>query len=85
MLLFSKHIFNMCKVIRLENVIACFEDPVYGTVAKPSEYTLYIYDRDFKCHTIVLDAKQSEPDTRQRRRFVRHIRGFMQSVVITFL
>ena len=60
MLLFSKHIFNMCKVIRLENVIACFEDPVYGTVAKPSEYTLYIYDRDFKCHTIVLDAKQSE-------------------------
>lgn len=34
--------------------------PVYGTVAKPSEYTLYIYDRDFKCHTIVLDAKQSE-------------------------
>ena len=50
----------MCKVIRLENVIACFEDPVYGTVAKPSEYTLYIYDRDFKCHTIVLDAKQSE-------------------------
>ena len=57
MLLFSKHIFNMCKVIRLENVIACFEDPVYGTVAKPSEYTLYIYDRDFKCLTIVLDAK----------------------------
>ena len=56
----SKHIFNMCKVIRLENVIACFEEPVYGTVAKPSEYTLYIYDRDFKCHTIVLDAKQSE-------------------------
>ena len=51
MLLFSKHIFNMCKVIRLENVIACFEDPVYGTVAKPSEYTLYIYDGDFKCHT----------------------------------
>lgn len=60
LLLFSLHIFNMCKVIRLENIIACFEDPVYGTVAKPSEYTLYIYDRDFKCHTIVLDAKQSE-------------------------
>lgn len=60
LLLFSLHLFNMCKVIRLENIIACFENPVYGTVAKPSEYTLYIYDKDFKCHTIVLDAKQSE-------------------------
>ena len=60
LLLFSLHLLNMCKVIRLDNIIACFEDPVYGTVAKPSEYTLFIYDRDFKCHTIVLDAKQSE-------------------------
>lgn len=60
LLLFSLHIINMCKVVRLENIVACFEDPVYGTVAKPSEYTLYIYDRDFKCHTITLDAKQSE-------------------------
>ena len=60
LLLFSMHLFNMCKIIHIENVVACFEDPVYGSVAKPSEYTLYIYDRDFKCHTIVLDAKQSE-------------------------
>ena len=60
LLLFSLHLLNMCKVIRLDNIIACFEDPVYGTVAKPLEYTLFIYDRDFKCHTIVLDAKQSE-------------------------
>lgn len=59
-LLFSMHIFSMCEVIRSEDVIACFEDPVYGTVAKPTEYKIYIYDRKFKCHTIVLDAKQSE-------------------------
>ena len=59
-LLFSMHLFSMCKVIRTENIIACFEDPVYGTVAKPTDYTIYIYDRKFKCHTIVLDAKQSE-------------------------
>ncbi len=59
-LLFSMHLFSMCKVIRSEDIIACFEDPVYGTVAKPTEYKIYIYDRKFKCHTILLDVKQSE-------------------------
>ena len=59
-LLFSMHLFSMCKVIRSEDIIACFEDPVYGTVASPTEYKIYIYDRKFKCHTILLDAKQSE-------------------------
>lgn len=85
MLLFSKHIFNMCKVIRLENVIACFEEPVYGTVAKPSEYTLYILTGILSAILLYWMRSNQRPDTRQRRRFVRHIRGFMQSVVILFL
>ena len=90
MLLFSKHIFNMCKVIRLENVIACFEDPVYGTVAKPSEYTLYIYDRDSLSAAPVAvgcEAIRGRAARRQRKiDLSEHIRGLrMQSVVILFL
>lgn len=59
-LLFSMRLFSMCTVIRNEDIIGCFENPVYGTVAKPTDYTIYIYDRKFKMHPIVLDAKKAE-------------------------
>lgn len=70
-LLFSMHLFNMCQVIRAEDIIACFENPVYGTVAKPTEYTIYIYDRDFKCHTIVLKARKAEDGHRAKEKICR--------------
>lgn len=59
-LLFTLHLFSMCTVIKTQDIIACFENPVYGSIAKPTEYTIYIYDRSFKLHTIVLGARQSE-------------------------
>lgn len=59
-LLFSMRLFSMCTVIRNEDIIACFENPVYGTITKPTEYTIFIYDRKFKMHPIVLDAKKAE-------------------------
>ena len=59
--LFHSILLNMCKVIRLDNVIACFEEPVYGTVAKPSEYTLYLFMTGISSAIpLYLDAKQSE-------------------------
>lgn len=60
LLLFTMHLFRMCTVIKTQDVVACFEDPVYGSIAKPTEYTLYIYDRSFKLHTIVLGSRQAE-------------------------
>ena len=81
MLLFSKHIFNMCKVIRLENLKSLFMELLQSL---QNIHCIFM--------TGILSAiplywmrSNQRPDTRQRRRFVRHIRGFMQSVVILFL
>lgn len=60
LLLFTMHLFRLCTVIKTQDIIACFEDPVYGSIAKPTEYTLYIYDRKFKLHKIVMGTKQAE-------------------------
>ncbi len=59
-LLFSMNFFHMCRIISTENITGCFEEPVYGTVGKPSDYTLYIYDKNFKCYTIRMDANKAE-------------------------
>ena len=84
MLLFSKHIFNMCKVIQR----------MLLTVLKILFMELLQSLQNIHCifMTGILSAiplywmrSNQRPDTRQRRRFVRHIRGFMQSVVILFL
>ncbi len=58
-LLFSMRLFKMCTVIRNSDIIACFENPVYGTVEKPTDYTIFICDRQFKMHQIALDAKKA--------------------------
>ncbi len=57
---FVKKLFGMSMVIRCQDIIACFEEPVYGMVEKPSEYTLSIYDQQFKHYQIVLAAGQME-------------------------
>jgi hypothetical protein len=59
-LLFSLRLFNMCTVIRTEDIIACFENPVYETITTPTEYTIFIYDSKFKVHPIVVDPKNAE-------------------------
>lgn len=59
-LLFTRHLFKMCMVIRLSDIIGCFENPVYETITKPTSYTILIYDRKFKAHPIVLDARKAE-------------------------
>ena len=47
-------------LIRMTDIVACFELPVYGTVESPSEYRLMVYDRHFKEHVIVMDAATME-------------------------
>ena len=59
-LLFSRRLFRMCTVIPMDELTACFENPVYGTVEKPSEYRLKFYDKSYECHEIVLESSQAE-------------------------
>lgn len=58
--MFLRRLPKMCSLIRMTDIVACFELPVYGTVESPSEYRLMVYDRHFKEHVIVLDASMME-------------------------
>ena len=59
-LMFLRKLPKMCSLVRLADIVACFENPVYGTVESPSEYRLMVYDRRFKEHVIVLDPSMIE-------------------------
>ncbi len=59
-LMFQRRILRMCTLIRLQDVVACFENPVYGTVEDPVEYRLMIWDRHFNEHVIVMNASDLE-------------------------
>ena len=39
-------------MIRMKDIIACFENPVYGTVEKINDYTISIYDKKFDLFVI---------------------------------
>ena len=44
----------------MKDIIACFENPVYGTVEKINDYTITIYDKKFERYQIVLDGDAVE-------------------------
>ena len=59
-MMFHRRFPKMCSLIRFEEIIACFETPVYGTVEDPSEYRLTVWDRKFNEHVIVMKASDME-------------------------
>ncbi len=53
-LIYVKQFMGYCRLIRMKDIIACFENPVYGTVDKINDYTISIYDKRFELYQIVL-------------------------------
>lgn len=59
-MIYTKQFSGFCKTVRMKDIIACFENPVYGTVEKINDYTISIYDKRFDLYQIVLSGDAVE-------------------------
>ena len=59
-MIYTKQFIGYCKMVRMKDIIACFENPVYGTVEKINDYTISIYDKKFDLYQIVLSGDAVE-------------------------
>lgn len=59
-MIYTKQFTGYCKMVRMKDIIACFENPVYGTVEKINDYTISIYDKKFDLYQIVLSGDAVE-------------------------
>ena len=59
-LVFTVHLFNLCTLTHGDNIIGCFEDPVYGSIDEPTVCNLYYYDRSFKKMTLSFKGKDAK-------------------------
>ncbi len=59
-MIYTKQFSGFCNMIRMRDIIACFENPVYGTVEKINDYTISIYDKRFDLYQIVLSGDAVE-------------------------
>ena len=59
-MIFTKQFSGFCRLVRMKDIIACFENPVYGTVEKINDYMITLYDKKFERYQIVLDGDAVE-------------------------